>query len=298
MQKKSNDIIVNVIGGLGNQLFQYAVGRTLAERTGGVLKLDITEFKNYEFHSYSLQHFNIKKEYPTKEELREFVRYRPRGGRLGRLLNPLFADPTLYIQEPSYTFNASILELKPPCYLHGYWQSEKYFTSIEHIIRSEFTLATPLSDYAKGVAERIDASKEPVCLHVRRGDFAKHTTVSAFHGTCSLEYYEEAINIIKKTISTPTFFVFSDDIDWAREHIKTGFPTEFVGQGAERNYEDLELMKHCKHHILSNSTFGWWGAWLSKPQESKITIAPKKWFAGKNFDLSDLIPARWIQLQS
>lgn len=295
--KNNIDIVVQVIGGLGNQLFQYALGRTLAERTSGTLKLDITKFKNYEFHSCSLQHFNIQKTYATEKEIRTFAHYRPREGRIGRwLLNPLFANPTLYVKEPAYTFTPSILELKPPCYLHGYWQSEKYFKSIEQIIRKEFTLTTPLSEYATDMATRIDAAHEPVCLHVRRGDFAHHPSVSGFHGTCSLNYYEKAMDIIKASIPTPTFFVFSDDIEWAHEHIKTGFPTEFVGQGAEHNYEDLELIKHCKHHILSNSTFGWWGAWLSKPQTEQITIAPNKWFTGKNFDLSDLMPTHWLQL--
>ncbi len=298
MQKKNNDIVVQILGGLGNQLFQYALGRALAERTGGTLKLDITGFKNYEFHSYSLAPFNIEKAYASEEEVGAFAQHRARTGILGRLLNPLFADPKVYVQERSYSFTAAVLEHAPPCYLAGYWQSEKYFKSIEDIIRREFTLAVPLGEYAATMAKHIEASNEPVCLHVRRGDFANHPASSGFHGTCSLEYYQEAMGIIKKSITSPTFFVFSDDIEWAREHIHTGFPTEFVGQGPERNYEDLDLMTRCKHHILSNSTFGWWGAWLSKPAAGKITIAPQKWFAGKNYDLSDLMPEHWIKLKS
>ena len=296
MKNENKIVIIKVIGGLGNQMFQYAYARQLALKNKADLKLDINDFKNYEFHSYSLSHFQIQENYATEEEANLYKKYKKRKGLAGKILNPLFANTKLYIEEPTYTVSKEMLSVTPPCYLEGYWQSEQYFADIEDLIRKEFTLKEKLSDYSQGVAERIRGALEPVSLHVRRGDFANHATVSKFHGTCPPEYYEETMRIINERVSNPTYFVFSDDIEWAKDNIKTGHPTEFIGQGPDKNYEDLELMRLCKHHILSNSTFGWWGAWLSNPRKSGgVTIAPTKWF-NKAFDTKDLIPEDWIKL--
>jgi hypothetical protein len=288
-------ILIKVIGGLGNQMFQFAMGRAVATKTGAKLLLDITDFENYEFHSYSLNHLSIQETYATKQEIRPFKKHQRRMGKVWIPYNILFANDKRYIKEKSYTFDAQAAAAKPPCYLDGYWQTEKYFTDIKETLHKEFAIKTPLSDFTKGASERIVAAPEPVSLHIRRGDFANNPSVSKYHGTCSPEYYDAAIQYINERISSPQYFVFSDDIEWAKTHVQTGHPTEFIGQGADRNYEDLELMRLCKHHILSNSTFGWWGAWLSRPEERKsITVAPKKWFA-KDLDLSDLMPPSWIQ---
>lgn len=296
MKPAKDEVIVKIIGGLGNQMFQYAYARQLALKTNAKLKLDINDFKNYEFHSYSLQHFRIQENYASEQEANFFKKYKKRKGWAGKLLNPFLANPRLYIDEPTYTVSKEMFEVTPPCYVEGYMQSEQYFQDIEEIIRREFTLKEPLSEYSQGVATRIQAASEPVSLHIRRGDFARHATVSKFHGICPPEYYEETIRRINEQIPNPTYFVFSDDIEWARENITTGHSTEFIGQGPDKNYEDLELMRLCKHHILSNSTFGWWGAWLSNPRHTGgVTIAPTKWF-NKAFDTKDLIPQDWIKL--
>lgn len=287
-------IIVKIAGGLGNQMFQYAFGRTLALRNKTELKLDISIFEHYEFHDYMLNHLQIEESYATNEETKKFTKYQPRKGRLGKLLNPFLANRTRYVEEPKYTFVPEMLDLKNPCYVDGYWQSEKYFNEIEQTIRKEFLLRTPLSDYSKDIARRIADAKNAVALHVRRGDIAHHPRFKIIHGVRPLAYYEAAVDIIRERISEPTFFVFSDDIEWARENIKTGFPTEFIGQGPKKNYEDLELMRLARHHILSNSTFGWWGSWLSNFSQTGITIAPKQW--NIKFDSKDLLLPHWIVL--
>jgi len=288
-------IITKIQGGLGNQMFQYAFGRMLARRNNTELKLDITLFRNYEFHLYTMDHLNIQNTIATDKEINHFRWYRPRNTRLGRrVLNPLFADATKYVVEPSFTFTSSMMDLQAPCMVDGYWQSEKYFLEIENEIRREFTLRDPLSNYSQDIADKITSAKNPVMLHVRRGDFAHHEHMKKVHGTVSPVYYQAAMDIIKGKVSEPTYFVFSDEPEWARENIKTDFPTEFIGQGPDKNFEDLELMRLCKHHILANSTFGWWGSWLSEHYRSGITIAPKHW--NIKLDTKDLLPEHWTVL--
>mgnify|MGYP003393973417 CR=1 FL=1 len=287
-------IIAKIQGGLGNQMFQYAFGRVLALRNHTELKLDATMFEGY-IHRYTMDHLNIKDIYATPAEISSFTRYRTHNTRLGRwLLNPLFADKKRYVIEPAFTFVPEMLNLKEPCMVDGYWQSEKYFLEIENLLRKEFTLREPLGKYSQEIAAKISSTEHPVFLHIRRGDFAHHPTYSKIHGVCPPEYYEAAKGIIKEKVGSPTYFVFSDDIDWARENIKTDFPTEYIGQGPDKNYEDMELMRLCEHRILANSTFGWWGAWLSDTYRTGITIAPKQWNIKLN--TKDLLPTHWTVL--
>lgn len=288
-------IIAKIQGGLGNQMFQYAFGRMLALRNNVPLKLDTMMFKTYEFHLYTMNNLNIQENYATQEEINSFVKYRPRKGKVGMVLNPLFADKSRYVEEPQWTFSPAMMDLKSPCYVDGYWQTEKYFLEIEDLIRKEFSLRNPLDEYSQSVAAKIHSAKEPVALHIRRGDFAYHPQMSKLMGVCPPEYYDAAKDIIKERVHDPVYFVFSDDLEWAKEHVKTGFPTEFIGQGPEKNYQDIDLMRMCKHHILSNSTFGWWGAWLSDSHRTGINIAPTRW-NNKNFDTKDLVPEYWIKL--
>jgi len=287
-------IIAKIAGGLGNQMFQYAFGRTLSLHNNVELKLDVTMFETYEFHLYTMNHLNIVESYATAEEIGWFHRKRQRRGYVGHLLNPLFADPQRYVEEPRYTFVPEMLELKDPCYVDGYWQSEKYFLTIKDVLREEFSLREPLGDYSQNIAGQILSTKHPVSLHVRRGDHANHPTYKVTHGSRPVAYYDAAIKIMNDKVSKPHYFVFSDDVEWARKNIKTGFPTEFVGQGPIKNYEDLELMRLCSHHIISNSTFGWWGAWLSEFEHDGLTIAPTHW--AKKFESVDLVPERWTKL--
>lgn len=289
-------VIVKIIGGLGNQMFQYAFGRSIAVRNKVELKLDILGMQSYQYHLYTMDHLNIKKNYATQNEVGSFTKYRPRKGKVGLFLNPLFADTKKYVQEPThYMFEPAMLEVKPPCYLDGYWQTEEYFKDIADDIHREFTLREPLSEYSQAIAGRISKAHNAVSLHIRRGDMAKHPYFSKTHGICPPEYYEAALKVIREKVPEPTFFIFSDDIEWARQNINTGFPTEFIGQGPDKNYEDLELMRLCRHHILSNSTFGWWGSWLSEHSMTGITVAPIRW-TNKGFNTKDLLLPHWIKL--
>ncbi len=288
-------IIVNLIGGLGNQMFQYAVGKFVARRNQTELKFDITGFANYKLHAYSLGHFNVKENFATAKEITWFKKYQRKKGRVWFLYNRLIANQSIYVQERGFPFNTKILDLKKSAYLDGYWQTEKYFKEIEDVIRSEFTVKTNLAGKNKVAAEEIEKTNS-VSLHVRRADYVTNQITNSHHGTCDPVYYKKAVSIITQKVHTPHFFVFSDDMDWAKKNIILDYPTTYVDHNnAATNYEDLRLMYMCKHNIIANSSFSWWGAWLNgNPQ--KIVIAPERWFLTDKMDTRDLIPDTWTKI--
>lgn len=290
-------IIVKLIGGLGNQLFQYALGRHLAEIHHTELKLDITGFDEYKLHAYSLGHFTIVENFATKEEVARFQKYKRKPGRRWYIFNKLIAERR-YIQQRQFHFDPRVLRTGNNVYLDGDWQTEKYFKDIESIIRKEITVKTPLSGKDKGVADAIDATAS-VMMHIRRGDYVSDPISSQYFGTQGLDYYKKAMDIITEKITNPHVFVFSDDHAWVKENIRLGVPTTYVDHnGADKNYEDLRLMSLCKHHIIANSSFSWWGAWLSQNPD-KIVVGPKKWFHNpkkKTTSTEDVLPEGWIKL--
>jgi hypothetical protein len=151
-----------------------------------------------------------------------------------------------------------------------------------------------LSGKNADIAEQI-GRVNAVSLHVRRGDYVKNPKTTATHGLCSLDYYHTAIRYIYETVEQPYFFIFSDDMAWVKEHLKIDAPCQYVdhNQGKE-SFNDMHLMSLCKHHIIANSSFSWWGAWLNSSPE-KIVIAPNKWFANQN-NIKDLLPNDWVTL--
>ena len=247
-------IIVKIIGGLGNQMFQYALGRSLAYRHNTELKLDISDYQErYKLHRYGLHHLNIHASIAS-----------PNGGKQRILLALLkiFRGNTAksYLAEKKFSFDPSILSCGDNVYFNGYWQSEKYFTNVQDIIREEFKIKTSPDQDNESMIKRIE-STEAVAVHIRRGDYISNSKTNSVHGSVSLEYYTKAAKIIMDAINTPTFFVFSDDPQWVKKNLKLPSLTVYIDHnGPEKNYEDLRLMSVCKHHIIANSTFSWWGA--------------------------------------
>jgi hypothetical protein len=180
------------------------------------------------------------------------------------------------------------------CYLTGYWQSEKYFSSVEAEIRKDFTFNKPLIDRNLELSAKM-ATCGSISLHIRRGDYVSDAQTSAILGVCPLDYYRNAVAYVADRVANPQFFVFSDDIEWARENLGLDHPSEYIdhNRGAE-SYCDMQLMSKCRHHIIANSSFSWWGAWLN-PHADKIVVAPKRWFAG-SLDSTDLVPQTWTRL--
>jgi len=296
-------VIVHLVGGLGNQLFQYACGRSVAlrwEKERGrkvVFKLDLSAFQtHYTLHKYSLHHLCIKENIASQKEIAEL---RPVGklGHLRALVDPWIKkrfEKTRF-QEKGLTFDRSIFEKKPPLYLEGYWQTEKYFNEIASVLREEFKVKTEPSSRNREWADRI-AGCESVSLHVRRADYVSNNQTQSLHGTCDMGYYREAVAQMAKSVRNPHIFVFADDPVWAAEHVRFDFPTFYVADNnAETNYEDFRLMSLCSHNIIANSTFSWWGAWMN-PNPKKRVVAPRQWFQDLSKDASDLVPENWVRI--
>jgi hypothetical protein len=188
-------------------------------------------------------------------------------------------------------------------YLDGFWQSEKYFLSIKDLIKESFSLDHFASDVDPVFLETI-GNKNSISVHVRRGDYVSNNISNEFHGLCSMSYYENAFKYIHDNIRDPYFFVFSDDIEWCRKNLNLSSNDAFfvTNKGPQAAFKDLYMMTKCKHHIIANSSFSWWGAWLGKTTENEIVIAPEEWFNKKSrwyaqylFSTKDMIPERWIR---
>lgn len=284
-------IVVKLIGGLGNQMFQYAIGRSLSLIHDVPLKLDISAFEDYDDRAYSLKYFKINGEIATALESARFTK--------AKFLKRSFEKLKPYyrrsiIVECCFDFDANILNAPGDVYLDGYWQSEKYFAEIENIIRKEFAVKTAQEGKNLELAELI-ASTDSVSLHIRRGDYISDPETKKVHGICNLDYYSSCVEQLTEKLRNPHFFVFSDDPDWARDNLNLSYPMTLVNHnGMDKDYEDLRLMGQCKHHIIANSSFSWWGAWLCE-NPNKIVIAPERWFNDPNINTNDLIPNTWIR---
>lgn len=290
-------VITNLIGGLGNQLFQYALGRALSLSNDAPLKLDISGFESYKLRRYSLSHFNVVAETATAEELERSRR--AGASRLFRLASRLGVLPDSLrfntVVERGFQFQPEVLGVRGNVYLDGYWQSEKYFKHIEDVIRTDFTLRSEPDPVGAKLSEVI-ASSNSVSIHVRRGDYATNPEITKIHGLCSPEYYRAAIDELTKTVTAPHFFVFSDDPDWCRENLRTQHAVTFVSDNKSlKDYEELWLMSLCKHHVIANSSFSWWGAWLGR-HPGKMVFAPEPWFQTRERDTRDLIPEGWRRI--
>jgi len=286
-------IIAHLSGGLGNQMFQYACARRLARVNNAVLKLDVTSFGKIKetntSRQYGLGAFNVIKDFAGQEEIR-LLKKETKSRLLGFLKRR--AGKETYVREK---YHPGIPDSRGSVYLEGYWQSEKYFKDIEDIIRKDFTFKAKPDEINGRIADVI-RNTESVSLHIRRGDYVANPKVNRDFGVCSPEYYGAAIEKIAKNVKDPHFFVFSDDIQWAKENLRFAHPADFMDQnGPDMACEDMRLMSLCKRHIIANSSFSWWGAWLCG-NPNKIVIAPKKWFNKKELDTRDLIPQGWIRV--
>jgi hypothetical protein len=180
-------------------------------------------------------------------------------------------------------------------YLNGYWQSEKYFKSAEDKLRSELCLFDKPDEANQKILDEI-VQCPAVSLHIRRGDYITNPSAALVHGVCSLDYYHSAIRHITAHVENPYFFVFSDDPQWVKDNLKIGYPVQFVeANGPDRGAEDMRLMKSCRHHIIANSSFSWWAAWLNDRLD-KIVVAPRIWFLDTKIDTKDLIPEQWHRI--
>lgn len=290
-------ICVRLNGGLGNQLFQYATGRALALRHGCELLLDTSPLQATARHvtprPFELDHFRHQARVATAAETRHLA-WLHRVPALSHWVTPW----RMYV-ERGRGYNASFAELPDKTYLVGYWQTSRYFASVAGQIAAELSASRPLSPASEAVAEAMSRGPS-VALHVRRGDYITLASAASLHGALGLPYYEAALQRVREQVQGARYFVFSDDIAWCRERLPLGAAEAvYVGHntGADA-WQDLLLMSSCRHHIIANSSFSWWGAWLADQRygaSGHVVIAPARWFAGlPSEDPSDRFPAHWV----
>jgi hypothetical protein len=269
-------IIINLTGGLGNQMFQYSFGKTIATKHNTSLKLHFTNALFNTPRVYELNVFNISAILASDSDLRSFDVIQNRViNRLAYLFDERFniqLNKRIMTQKYPYDYKSDYLLIKDDSYIQGYWQDERFFKEIESIIRKEFTLKNELDDKNKKILKQIQ-NFNSVSIHVRRTDYITNkNNLTQFIG---LDYYMRSIKRINQKISNPVYFVFSDDILWCKENLqkflkKVYFIDHNKGKDA---HKDLILMSACKHNIIANSTFSWWAGWLNQ-NKNKIIIKP------------------------
>lgn len=280
-------IYTRLFGGAGNQLFQYAAGRTLADTLGCDLILDSRYVAGSKDRGDCFAHFSDARFTrsatlpPTKSD-----------GVLRYGLWRLFGRTPRFYRESGLGFDTRLMRQPADTYLHGYWQSERYFAPIAEQLRKDLNFTTPLNSANIDMAAQIASARTPVSLHVRRGDYLAGDTYAA----CPPDYYRAAAAHLSAQLGPLTCFVFSNDPAWARDNLNLGHDTIVVDINDESTgHFDLHLQSLCAHHVIANSTFSWWAAWLNGAADKQV-VAPKHWFAKPGLDNPDLCPPSWIRL--
>jgi hypothetical protein len=290
-------IIVKLIGGLGNQMFQYAAGKYLAHLHQTDLLVDSSFLdKNpngaYTKRKLELSVFNLDLKIATSEDIKKF---NTEGSNkysraLQRHLPILFNN--LYAAESGIQYQKEFLNYPKNTYLDGFWQSERYFKPIESVLLKEFTPKENLNSENQNWLNKI-SNCESVSLHIRRGDYISNKNAQQHHGNLGLDYYKNALNLIKEVFQNTEVFIFSDDLDWCNANLKLDGVVHYVNANQQQNFHlDMYLMSHCKHNVIANSSFSWWAAWLNQ-NTNKIVVAPAIWYADKSLNTKDLIPTSW-----
>ena len=292
-------IIVKLMGGIGNQLFQYATGRALAIKHHTELKVDLS-FLNKEIditytkRNLELDVFNASYKVASSEELELFSKKNILQKTLKKYFNINLTK--YYIANQSgFEYDKNYLSFPENTLLIGFWQSEKFFISIKEILLQELIVKKTMTKDCLMAHDAI-VNSNSVSLHIRRGDYVSDKNANTFHGTLPLEYYYNAMNYLNLLTPNLKVFVFSDDIDWVKSNLTLQNESVYIDFNKNENSVfDMYLMSLCKYNVIANSSFSWWGAWLNQ-HTNKIVIAPKQWFADKKIITKDLIPNSWIQL--
>lgn len=292
-------IVTRLMGGLGNQMFQYATGRALSLRLGVPLRVDLSDLNQRHGPTYQLEKaFGLTAVPVSASDLRSLGGWRAAHPLLWRLtLSPegRFLRSRAVRMEPHFHYWPALSNTSESIYLSGYWQTERYFSDQQNVIRADFQFAGDLDHEETEHAKRIRGCNS-VSIHVRRGDYASNPKVRAVHGLCSPDYYRRSVALMRERLDNPQFFIFSDDICWARDNLDLARACYVSRNTAARpGWVDMRLMSLCRHHILANSSFSWWAAWLNSDSEKQV-IAPDRWFVVEHLDTKDLYPSGWLRL--
>lgn len=286
-------------------MFQYATGLAVAQSLGTELKLDVSHFGSHDSRRLELDRFNITAPIATETEIRQVTGLLgTRNGRYAKAVRSLCARlgpwgrfvTGRYLRSKSFSYDPVVSRVGDGVYLHGLWQSYRYFGNIDERLRDEFSLKGRHEE-DQTIGQRIRRDENSVSLHVRRGDYITNGAALP-HLPCSISYYQSAIEALRKKLGEISLYVFSDEPEWVMENLNCEGAEIIRLQGPDRGPRDLVLMSECTHHIIANSTFSWWGAWLSKQPEG-IVCSPKHWFkqgVASDYPLEDLLPESWWRL--
>jgi hypothetical protein len=289
-------IVVRMQGGLGNQFFQYAAGRALSLRLETPLWLDVSWYRRLPRRAtprlYELWRYRINAKMLDGDDLSSpfFLTQQHLGAIVCDRGRVQFAKS---FRERSFSHDPRMEQLQGSVYLDGYWQSPLYFAGHEDCLRFELQPDVLMGVEDERIARMMNDSVS-VAVHVRRGDYVAGPHARQ-HGVCDLRYYREAVACMRRELRAPRFFLFSDDPEWVRGHAELFGDAVVVShnEGVDA-FQDLRLMTLCQGHVIANSTFSWWGAWLCD-RTDKLVVAPTKWFDGGE-PTPTLIPPTWRRL--
>lgn len=287
-------IIIKISGGLGNQLFQYAYGKYLSLFLQTEVKYDVNNENNKNFtkRDLDIDKFSVDLAIATSEEVNKFIFIKK--GILRRVERKLAQKMPFFFRNYIVQKNAHSLSniYKDDCYYEGYWQCSEYMEKVREDLLSNIRPNDYFYEKHSRILKRINESNS-VAIHIRRGDYISIKVNSKLFEICEMKYYKDAMEYIESQIPNPNYFIFTQDIEWTKKKFKN---ISFELVSGNSAIDDLLLMSFCKHNIIANSTFSWWGAWLNK-NKNKIVIAPQKWYKGiRNSQTDFLIPINWIRL--
>ena len=292
----SPQVLVQLHGGLGNQMFQAAAGIALAARLGGALSFDLSRFRDKGLRAYALGQLPVEATIYEAGRTAPIARLRAKASKLfggAGIKRPRGWQGRIHA-EPHYHYDPAFAAITGSTLLAGFFQSPRYFAGFEPKIRAAFDAAAAMSPPALATAALL-AGDDSVALHIRRGDYANDARARAVHGTLADAYYERALALVRQAVPSARVFVFSDDPAVAAEKAQAWHGTCVAGASA---LEDLWLMSRCRHHIIANSSFSWWSAWLDD-RPSGLVVAPRHWLSREKqitTHVGDLFPEGWILL--
>lgn len=277
-------VIIKFSGGLGNQMFLYGLYYSFL-KNGIDTKIDLSHFSDEKNHNGFELHkiFSLKLKYSSA--LQNFLL-----SKSTKLMYWMGKHPYKEKLADQYLYNKKVNEIRFG-YLKGYWQSEKYFSDYSDALRNELKFPALTDERNKKIASEMIAANS-VSIHIRRGDYL----VSGRNFALDLDYYREAVKYIQNKVANPVFYVFSDDMNWAKENFSNQSFIAIDWNKGENSYIDMQLMSLCKHNIIANSSFSWWGAWLN-PNPEKTVMAPARWMPHHTQPI-DLIPEEWITINN
>ncbi|WP_235299315.1 alpha-1,2-fucosyltransferase [Portibacter marinus] len=291
-------IKVRLKGGLGNQMFQYAFGQAMAKKLSTDVKYDLSSLlnrrkqKGFVYRNYDLDVFRLEPQFDINRNIISSL-HGIKNARISGLIMKYVQWQNTFFKERFFHFDQELYENPRDEVLYdGWWQSHRYFDAIEDDLRADFTFREKVIDHSTKLYHDIIDSNS-ICLNVRRTDFLKNEVLNA----TDLSYFKKGVKFMQENVDSPSFFIFSDDINWCRENFGFLDKNTIVDHSHKgKKFENyLNLMKSCKHFIIPNSSFAYWAAYLSN-YSNKIVVAPKKWFTDDSIITDDLVHKDWIRL--